>query len=178
MFGASRPALGVLVVPTSSDTSPDDIRARLHKANSNNPSYAQIPDLLLVILPPGADLPKTSKGSVVRPRALVQYKQIIDEAYDRLEMGREDAVAPNGESGSSMHLKTVDEVQHFVRGVILDSLRKSNKPCKGWLGDDDDLFDLGVDSLQAMTVRSTLQKASKIGCSCSLPFDGLITRRC
>ena len=45
----------------------EEIQARVREVNSNNPSYAHIPRALVVILPPDAEVPKTSKGSVVRP---------------------------------------------------------------------------------------------------------------
>ncbi|KAF7794267.1 hypothetical protein EIP86_005400 [Pleurotus ostreatoroseus] len=149
VFGASQPALGVLIVPASSETKEDAVRAYMRDVNANSASYAQIPDALVVVLPSDSSLPKTSKGSIVRPRALVQYASVVEEAYRRFEQGARDDDSPAVED--------VD-VKDYIRRVIRDALWSRNSAKITEIDDDADLFALGVDSVQAIGVRSKLNK--------------------
>ena len=111
MFGASRPALGVLVVPAPS-TDEKVVKAKIREVNADSVSYAHILDALVIILPTDVVLPKTSKGSVVRPRALVQYASAIEAAYAHLDAGF-DADLGRALFGliPALHRPAVEEIQ-------------------------------------------------------------------
>ena len=72
VFGAERPALGVIILPASPSTPISDILERVHVVNDSSASYARIPDQLVIVLDAAkaTRIPKTSKGSVIRPKAL------------------------------------------------------------------------------------------------------------
>ncbi|PSS31017.1 hypothetical protein PHLCEN_2v2430 [Hermanssonia centrifuga] len=150
VFGASRASLGVLVLPstTSPTAGPGMILSCVAQLNQTTPPYAHILPALVVVLPlsHGASLPRTSKGSLVRPRALVQYAEAIDGAYRRFEEGG------GGEEAG--------DVRGYVRRVVMEAVRQKQAVV---VGDDEDLFELGVDSLQAMAIRNALQKTVGAG---------------
>ncbi|KAJ3555377.1 hypothetical protein NM688_g2610 [Phlebia brevispora] len=147
VFGASRAALGTLIVPASS-AAIKHIKACVLYVNQCGASYARIPDELVIILPPDSPLPKTSKGSVVRPKALIQYATTIEEAYERLEKG----------DAGDMQFVTNTEIRQYVRRLIQDAVISQRGLHTTEIEDDADFFALGIDSIQAITIRSSLQK--------------------
>lgn len=156
VFGAARPMLGVLVLPAATATT-KDVLACVHAINKTNPSYAQILDELVIFLPSNSttQIPKTSKGSVIRPKALTVFARSIDDAYLRLQndVCQSDMPSPP---------KDQEDVHIYVRSVISKVLRElrgssRNELCLSEIRDDDDLVDAGIDSVCAVLVRSNLQ---------------------
>lgn len=150
VFGALRPMLGVLVVPASSSTSLETIVQRIHEVNVCSAPYATIVDDMIVRLPHDAELPKTSKGSVIRPRTLKQYASVIDEAYRRFEEGTVD--------GRPNEIMTNEGLKDYVRRLVFDALALVPAGESTNINDDDDLFALGLTSLHAVQIRGALQK--------------------
>lgn len=117
------------------------------------PTYANVLDELVVVLSPDADLPKTSKGSVVRPRALKQYASVIEDAYRRLEEGIPGSVSEEA-------LENENQVKRHVKNAVVQVMEHHPKTSnKLPLADDADLFNAGVDSLQASAIQRVVQKA-------------------
>lgn len=123
------------------------------------PTYANVLDELVVVLSPDADLPKTSKGSVVRPRALKQYASVIEDAYHRLEEGIPGSVSEEAFANEN-------QVKRYVKNAVVQIMEQHPKTAnKLPLANDDDLFNAGVDSLQASAIQRVVQKA------CDAPFS-------
>lgn len=138
-FGASKPLLGVLVLPASLSTPIGNIKQCICDVNASSPSFAKIIEEMIIMLPHNADLPKTSKGSIIRPRALKQFTSTIMEAYRRLEDGcNVDADAT---------VLSDEGLRAYIRRLILES---NESVTRLTFGDDDDLFNLGVTSLHAI----------------------------
>lgn len=117
------------------------------------PTYANVLDELVVVLSPDADLPKTSKGSVVRHRALKQYASVIEDAYHRLEDGIPGSVSEEA-------LENENQVKRHVKNAVVQVMEHHPKTSnKLPLADDADLFEAGVDSLQASAIQRAVQKA-------------------
>ena len=157
VFGASKPMLGVLVVPASSSMPKEQLVRCVQEVNASSPSYATILDDMIICLPHDARLPKTSKGTIIRPQIIKQLAHIIEDAYRRFELGVE---ASHGEIVSD------DDVKKYVRQLVLEVLQdlaKGNR-CSNF-EEDDDLFALGLTSLHAIQIRGSLQKAC---CHCRL----------
>ncbi|GJE91273.1 hypothetical protein PsYK624_074220 [Phanerochaete sordida] len=158
VFGAERPALGVLIVPASPAVTRTEILERVRIVNNTSASYACIPEQLVVILTAedARKIPKTSKGSVVRPTALHVFAALIKEAYRRLESGdvtAEEIVYGAFDEGEAM--------KDYIRSAVARARRQN--PHAGdhqrtGPTDDVDLFNAGLDSVQAILVRSDLQK--------------------
>ena len=167
VFGASRPVLGVAVVPASDFVTTEDVLARVHHVNSDSASYAQILDELVIILSPerAAQIPKTSKGSVIRPRALTIFADIIDDAYKRLETGPNSTDACGGRVPDVLG-ETEEDIKSYIRTIVSQALYR--RPPRGIangteeIDDHDDLFNAGVDSVQAAWIRSSLQQVGNL----------------
>lgn len=156
--------LGVLILPAATAAT-KDVLACVHTINKANPPYAQILDELVIVLPLDSttQIPKTSKGSVIRPKALTVFARSIDEAYLRLHTGG--SMSKNGACQSPMPSPPEDQedVHIYVRSVISKALRElggssRNELSLSEIGEDDDLVDAGIDSVYSVVVRSNLQK--------------------
>lgn len=164
VFGAKRPALGVVVVPASSSTKKEDILEHVHFVNDSSASFARILDQLVIILDANmaAKMPKTSKGSVIRPKALHVFAELIDEAYWHLDDG--DAEAKNDADWEVVVSDPAEtDVTAYVRDAVTTDLQRQQhiRPNGGGIADicdEDDLFNAGIDSVQAVLIRSSLQK--------------------
>ncbi|KAI0343014.1 acetyl-CoA synthetase-like protein [Trametopsis cervina] len=149
-FGASKPMLGVLVIPSSSMIDRDQIAECVHELNQASAPYATIFDEMIVVLPYDTDLPKTSKGSVIRPQALKKYADIIENTYRRFEEGT--SVLPEGPTSD-------EDMQDLVRRLVSEIMKPTLRgPVVPNFRNDDDLFNLGLTSLQALSIRGSLQK--------------------
>lgn len=157
VFGAGRPYLGVLVVPAvhqaGPEATPEDtlnaIWEVVETANRDVDAFARISKEMVRILPADCSYPRTDKGSIIRQAFYKAFKAEIDEAYDEQD------------GGSTEHLPKLDlpELRDLVRGVIAKSLSLA----VGDLKDDTDFFALGLDSLQALQIRSRILKTVNLG---------------
>jgi long-subunit acyl-CoA synthetase (AMP-forming) len=164
VFGTSRPALGALIVPASESVAASDILNRVHAVNEHSPSYARILDELVIVLSTeqARQIPKTSKGSVIRPRALTAFDEVIADAYKQLETGY-GVFRDQADHTLESSVETESDVASYVRRVVCESLQQRHRACaneneKEDCGDEDDLFNAGIDSVQAVWIRSALQK--------------------
>lgn len=132
--------------------------------NDSSAPCARIPDQLVIILgaDAAADIPKTSKGSVIRPKALQAFATLIEEAYIRLDSG--DAGPEDDVDGKvDTSLSGEADVRTCVRDCVLKALRQrqcsqANGNRSSDISDEDDLFNAGIDSIQAVLIRGSLQK--------------------
>ena len=149
LFGASRPILGILVIPSALAHFQDHgaIIQAVRELNKTSASHQEIMDRMTVVLPPHAVFPKASKGTVLRPKALEKFRDAIEEAYTRLE---------TGEHTTNSEYATVkdDDLLEYVRATVKQGLPIGANE----LGDDDDLFVAGVTSLKASLIRGELQQ--------------------
>ncbi|KAH7184539.1 uncharacterized protein B0J16DRAFT_355259 [Fusarium flagelliforme] len=153
VFGAGRPYLGVLVVPSEvwADKASEEILEAVwpivKQCNESADSFAKISKSMVKLLPWNCEYPRTDKGSVIRQACYKNFKHIIDEAYDSADV-------------SSGDLKDMDinELKSFIRGLLVETLSLGDIPA-----DDVDFFTLGLDSLQAIQMRSEILKTVQLG---------------
>ncbi|KAH8667800.1 hypothetical protein BGZ61DRAFT_483715 [Ilyonectria robusta] len=153
VFGAGRPYLGILIVPSqiwagkSNDEILDAIWPVVESANHSADAFARISKGMIRLLPQDCDYPRTDKGSVIRQAFYKQFQNHIDDAYDTEDVNAAD-------------LKQLDlpELQEFVR-ELLERTLATDKP----VADDTDFFLLGLDSLQAIQMRSEILKTVDTG---------------
>lgn len=152
VFGAGRPNLGLLIVPSPSleGKSEDEMMEALwpivEAANESVEGYARIAKSMVKVLPLGTAYPQTDKGSVIRQAFYRRFEDVINKAYDAAEEKSKDA-----------KVMSEDELKTFLKEVVAGVL--SGSEVEG----DVDFFNLGLDSLRAIQVRSEILKAVDIG---------------
>ncbi|KAI3391735.1 hypothetical protein diail_6851 [Diaporthe ilicicola] len=171
-FGAGQEALGLVVIKShSSATLPHEefvkaIGPSIDLGNSRVPAYARIARDMIIVKEAGTPFPATDKGTVIRSAFLKE----MNEDIERLYAGRSATKLKNTCTGVPM---THDEVLAIISEIVKDELRSRNAhgtstlergavdETKSWddLSIDADLFNLGVDSLQASNIRSRIQRA-------------------
>lgn len=156
-FGEGQYALGVIVelaVPLTSkerDRFMSTIWSIILKANDIMDQHARILSIEgVIVLPFGTAIPQSDKGSVMRKEAYTLFEAEIAEAYKNLE-----SVVLDDERVKL----DADRLEESLKTLIQTQLNW-RIPEKGW-NVDDDLFELGMDSLQAVHLRRLLIAAAR-----------------
>ncbi|KAM0260073.1 hypothetical protein ACHAQJ_002997 [Trichoderma viride] len=153
VFGAGRAHLGMLLVPAAglatrtSEEILDIIWPVIEFANKSADAFARISRDMIRLLPHDCVYPHTDKGSIIRQAFYEKFRVEIEETYDLAESGSEALVQLD-----------LPELQQFVRNLLLAALGTSAS-----VQDDDDFFTLGLDSLQAIQMRSEILRKIDIG---------------
>ncbi|KAH9213651.1 hypothetical protein DL95DRAFT_366668, partial [Leptodontidium sp. 2 PMI_412] len=149
VFGSGKARIGMLIIPapiTSGNTNAE-IEALLipvlAKANELVPAYAQLSLDMVRILPHDTDYPRTDKGTVIRPAFYRAFDTQIADIYDSAEVS-------SGELSLSQ-----PELRYYLRAEMSKLLSPSTM---NLLDDTTDFFSIGIDSLQAIQLRSVLGK--------------------
>ncbi|OBT64985.1 NRPS-like protein [Pseudogymnoascus sp. 23342-1-I1] len=147
VFGNGKPQLGMMIIP-SEDTIgiPENqileyIWPVVESSNSVAPGYARVSVEMLKLLPASSTYPQTDKGTVIRQAFYKLFEKEIEEVYSRSELASS-TNAPSPEP----------EIRDFLKEEICN-LNGQTK-----LDDDTDLFSIGLDSLQALQLRSLILK--------------------
>lgn len=149
IFGSGRSALGAAVVPSgaAASMSEDELRSTvwtvIQSAQVVFPAYARISEDMVLILPLGSAVPKTDKSTVIRGKFLASYKDEIDKLYD------EQAGDP------TMTEFSKEELLDFLEAQLIAALRL---PAETRIERERDFGTLGLDSLQALRLRSAVIK--------------------
>ena len=146
VFGSNRASLGVAIIPAAdSAVERQDFLPLVSKANQIAPAHAQISPELLILLPSSAEFPRASKGSLQRGRAYEAFAKEIGDAYAAVgtDEGQQDKLSL---SGSAL----IDYISQAVREILGTTT----------VGQDDDLFSAGLNSLQSVRLRNAIQKVS------------------
>jgi acyl carrier protein len=149
MFGNGKARVGMLIIPSpmtkdlSEEAILQNILPTLVAANEATPAYAKLSLEMVRILPTGTEYPRTDKGTVIRAAFYRTFATQIDEIWEALER-------PTG----SLCLSE-PELRENVRSTLLEILGPTGPPV---LEDEMDFFSIGVDSLQAIQLRSSLSK--------------------
>ncbi|KAH7311242.1 male sterility protein [Stachybotrys elegans] len=150
IFGAGRPYLGILVVPAASDCTTEEkldaIWSIVNAANASVDAFARISKSMICLLPSDCAYPRTDKGSIIRQAFYKTFQNEIEEAYDRQER-----------SGDALPLNEA-EIGQFLRQLLSRTLSLKQE-----VTDTTDFFQLGLDSLQAIQMRSEILKGVDIG---------------
>jgi hypothetical protein len=125
-----------------------DLTSALKEANKIAPAHAQIAPELVVILTIDDTFPKASKGTMQRGKAYQAYASAIDQAYKRYE-------ASDMHDGTSLKLQLApSELLDYILDKLRETMQQQNVDA------DDDLFNLGLTSTQALRVRNVLRTVS------------------
>ena len=149
MFGSGRDRVGMLIILSSAtqDLSQNDIERSLvpdlTHANEQMPAYAQVILDMVKILPHDTEYPRTDKGTAIRAAFYRKFEAEIEEIYQNADV-----------STGTLCLSEV-ELKQYIRTELDKVLPQSSTRV---LGDATDFFSIGVDSLQAIQLRSALSK--------------------
>lgn len=149
MFGSGKTRVGMLVIPSaiceamSSNEIETALAAKISKANEAMPGYAQLTMDMVKLLPIGTSYPRTDKGTAIRAAFYRTFESQIDEIYEAAEV-----------SSGTLYLPE-PELRQYIRAELAEILSPSTAAL---LEDDTDFFSVGIDSLQAIRLRTVLSK--------------------
>ena len=170
VIGQGRFEVGLLIEPKEllSPKEPErlarEIWELVQTANEKVDDHARVSSpKAIIIIPSGASLPRSDKGSVLRQESYRQFEQEISEMYDGLEVSSMDKIPSVDFLNLDVTIKTM--IQERLRWKV---------PWNEWTINDD-LFELGMDSLQALQLRRLLNALVVSAGSASLD-NGFIYR--
>ncbi|PRP79220.1 NRPS-like enzyme [Planoprotostelium fungivorum] len=147
VFGENRPYTGLLLFPSSPDMKKEEVLEKVWptivRTNEISPSQSVISRGMVVVMPHGTIFPKSAKGSIQRPAAYKQFEQVIEKAYVDYEQGHS--------STEKKNIPTQTDMLEYIHHKVKEATGLKD------LKDDDDLFNLGVNSIQAAAIRNSIQ---------------------
>jgi nucleoside-diphosphate-sugar epimerase/acyl carrier protein len=155
LFGVGKALPGLLIVPSekamqmTSKQLIDAIWPTIALANSKAEGFGQISKEMVEILPADVEYPATDKGTIIRAASYRHFASIIQRVYKRFE-GEEI------ETGEEKMQQDQTGLETFILAAVKDKTQKVLKP-------DDDFFNAGIDSLQAITIRAFLKRKLDVG---------------
>lgn len=156
MFGRGKFQPGVLVQPSAEFAfDPKDMKRLIEyrsliwetvaQINEVVPQHSRIYKEMILVASPDKPFEFTAKESLRRGAILKAYEQEIEDIYNAIE-----AVSPNVPIPPILTLKTAKTV---VRDIVKGALQQDT------VGDDDDIFSVGGDSLTATSIRNSIMGA-------------------
>ncbi|KAI0050801.1 acetyl-CoA synthetase-like protein [Auriscalpium vulgare] len=156
MFGQGRLQNGVLIEPAAAFSFDPDEPGRLaefrnliwptvERVNKYAPAHSRLFKEMILVSKPSKPLEYTLKGQPRRPMAIKSYEAEIDALYEAVRESSQSHLAPPLSW-------TAEGTRVFLRSVIGSVLDAS-------IGDEDDLFLVGCDSLKATYVRNSIMRA-------------------
>ncbi|KJA23454.1 hypothetical protein HYPSUDRAFT_215226 [Hypholoma sublateritium FD-334 SS-4] len=158
MFGRAKFQAGVLIFPAPDhalDTEElenkeayiERIWPTIVNVNTSSPQHSRIFKETIIIACSSKYCEYTSKGLVRRAVTLDKYKAEIDAVYRTLEVGPQNPAVFNGRTLGRM--PDFKEVRDLVKASVFSVLDQSVR-------DEDDIFQAGVDSLCALSIRNLI----------------------
>ena len=157
VFGNHRPFPGALLFRSNlahgmdDKAMLDDLWPLVDKKNAQSPSHARLNRSMLIVMPTSSPGPlKSSKGTTLRRQAETKYDAEISEAYAN-ERYFNASQSKNDEDGlllSEQDDKIPNAVFNIVRSVIGGNEQ---------ILEDDNLYDVGVDSSACIRIRARIQ---------------------
>jgi hypothetical protein len=153
-LGHSRPCVALLV-EVDNDYNPEDedtkqeVWEAVKRVNARYPGYSRIIRSLIHIIPRGSHLPVTSKGNVKRKEAEMLFAEDIARLYGSIN----DEQLLNGAEDSQ------EPLNEYIRNVFAKLADICPENVKNWTT----LYDLGLDSRLALSLRLSLSKRKEIG---------------
>ncbi|KAK0219168.1 NRPS-like enzyme [Armillaria fumosa] len=156
MFGRSKFQPGVLILPTPEETFDPSNTERLAeyrasiwdtitKVNEQAPQHSRIYKEMILVAKPSKPFEFTAKGTLRRNDILKAYEQEIEDLYKAVDgISQTDVVIPQ--------LWTLKNVMAMIREIVTAVFERK-------VGDTDDIFVVGGDSLTAMSIRNSVLRA-------------------
>lgn len=158
-FGEGQFELGVIVEPVTTPKDTEEfitsiIWPIIQEAGNKMDDHARISSKTsIIITPPGKPIPRSDKGSVLRKEAYRIFDEEIKQVYKDLD----DSSIVGGGGGTSAYSLDPENLnlEETLKDMIQDGMNWPPIGKDEW-GVEDDLFELGMRSLQAMRLRRLL----------------------
>ncbi|THH29826.1 hypothetical protein EUX98_g4377 [Antrodiella citrinella] len=157
MFGRGRPQNGVLVELKSEyaidpeDTAKlaafrDAIWPTVERINEFAPQHSRLFKEMILVARPSKPFSYTAKNTPRRQAIINEYEPEINELYEGPEKSGDSSFPVVSQQWNE------DETVQFIRGAIMSAIDKT-------VGDDDDIFQYGCDSLRATWIHNKVLRA-------------------
>ncbi|GAW26225.1 putative ochratoxin A non-ribosomal peptide synthetase [Rosellinia necatrix] len=113
----------------------DELWPKIDEANKAAPKFGRVPKELVIFTSVDKPFSRAGKGTIQRRLTIDAYENEIESAYEKIEEGLSTNSLPPLKSTKA------DDLLRFLRSLYRETLDN------GELGDDDDLFSKGLDSL-------------------------------
>ena len=150
VFGERRTHLGMFIIPSevARELPFDDLMRGIHEnltaMNREAPDYARIDADMITLLPIDVEVKRTLKSTIVRAAFYYQFKDQIEDMY---------AAFDNGKNGAEKLRLGRRETMDFLTGEIAALGCDVSK-----LDESTDLFNIGLNSLQAIQIRGKIAR--------------------
>lgn len=156
-FGENQFHLGVIIEPLEPLSAEQEAVFRekvwpiVNAAGQKMDAFARVPSPdAIIFVPKGVVIPRTDKGSIARKETYALLDKEIKAVYEKLQQAATDATGP----------LDMDNLEESLKELFHKTLSlRAAGPLPEWTVDDS-LFDLGVDSLQALQLRRVLVAAA------------------
>ncbi|KAF8215632.1 putative nonribosomal peptide synthetase [Mycena galopus ATCC 62051] len=160
MFGRERNQVGVLIEPNhhyAMDPTDEQqlVKFRnliwpvIEEANENAPAFARIYKEMILVTQPGKPMVRAPKGTVIKKPTIISYKQEIEDLYDTIEA--------SGNATSDVEPPSSWSSQDLEPWLQTHASLVAGRDIRG----GHDLFDQGLDSLNATFLRHRIVGALK-----------------
>lgn len=125
----------------------------IKEANSVTPAHARVEKMLVLVTSPDKPIIRAGKGTIQRQATIEAYADEIDQLYAAVEA---DQILDSEDVETSPDTK--DPIE--IRALIVRSLKAVS--ANETFQDEDNLFLLGLDSLQSLQLARRLKKVLKL----------------
>jgi hypothetical protein len=156
LFGVGRAIPGMFIVPSEKARQLDSsqlletLMPVVEVANASTEAFGRISREMIEILDIDVDYPRTDKGTIIRAAFYAKFADQIDRSYVRFE-------TPTNPGSGNLLVLNLEGLEAY----LLDLFRiKIGVP---EVNRSADFFDLGIDSLQAITARGYIMRQVDLG---------------
>ncbi|KAI9657047.1 MAG: putative NRPS-like protein biosynthetic cluster [Bathelium mastoideum] len=125
----------------------------VQEANKVAPAHARIEKGMILPMKPEKPVVRAGKGTIQRAATLQQYSAEIDSLYQNTDLHLDQS---SSQFARSSDIQEEGPILRIVRLAIAQVLDGSE------FGDDDDIFALGADSLQALRITRKLRQSFRL----------------
>lgn len=153
VFGVGRAFPGLLIIPSAHAAEKaaqeilDILWPTIEDANAKAEQFGRVSREMVKVMPAGTEYPRTDKGTFIRAACYEHFKDVIEEVYRDFEK-------PKANEGLAHE---IPELQAYLQTLL------SERVGLGGLDLQSDFFAVGMDSLQAITIRAHLVRELDLG---------------
>jgi aryl carrier-like protein len=119
----------------------------IEEANKTAPAHARIEKSMILPMTPSKPVDRAGKGTIQRAATLQQYSAELDRLYQNADMD-----VSIDESAGPIGIQGIEAISNTVKTIILQATAKNG------ISNHDNFFELGLDSLQALSITRELRQ--------------------